>query len=148
MRELLRRRFLNQFFHRVDLKHVLDGSPWTFNNALLLLHHLRVGENPLEVPLFDAIFWVQAHNLPMGYCNDAAAGLLGNFMGKFLEYDSASFTRRWRNYVRMKVSVDIRKPLKRVKKVATKEGKELYVSFKYEKISTFCYLCGQLGHAE
>ncbi|XVF83422.1 hypothetical protein PTKIN_Ptkin16aG0485400 [Pterospermum kingtungense] len=38
--------FLFQFFHELDLKRVLEGSPWTFDNHLLILHKL----GPEEVP--------------------------------------------------------------------------------------------------
>lgn len=57
--DLGEKRFLFKFFHRWDMDRVLKGSPWTFNNHLLLLHHLKKGEDPLKVPLIFTIFWVQ-----------------------------------------------------------------------------------------
>ncbi|TYG77276.1 hypothetical protein ES288_D03G181400v1 [Gossypium darwinii] len=36
-----KKRFLFQFFHYMDLERVLKGSPWTFNNHLLILYNLR-----------------------------------------------------------------------------------------------------------
>ncbi|MBA0829727.1 hypothetical protein Goarm_014310 [Gossypium armourianum] len=30
--------FLFRFFHLMDLKRVINGSPWTFNNHMLLFH--------------------------------------------------------------------------------------------------------------
>ncbi|MBA0609088.1 hypothetical protein Godav_021211 [Gossypium davidsonii] len=39
--------YLFHFFHEVDG----SGTPWTFNNHLLVLHRLRDGEDPNIVPL-------------------------------------------------------------------------------------------------
>ncbi|MBA0630734.1 hypothetical protein Godav_002799, partial [Gossypium davidsonii] len=41
----------------MDLDRVLKGSPWTFNNHLLMLHQLEKEEAPLKVPLFLRISW-------------------------------------------------------------------------------------------
>ncbi|KAL0458851.1 UNVERIFIED_CONTAM: hypothetical protein Slati_0512300 [Sesamum latifolium] len=48
--------------------------------------------------------------------------------------------------MRMRVSIDVTKPLKRVFKLRTTLGDELLLSFTYEKLPNFCYLCGCLGH--
>ncbi|MBA0651276.1 hypothetical protein Goklo_018619, partial [Gossypium klotzschianum] len=53
-----------QFYYEVDLDRFLEGSPWTFNNHLLLFHKLR--EDPIVVPLFWSNFLVQVHGLPTG----------------------------------------------------------------------------------
>ncbi|XVF64789.1 hypothetical protein PTKIN_Ptkin09bG0195000 [Pterospermum kingtungense] len=50
---------LFQFFHEIDLKRVLDGCPWTFDNHLLILHKLGPGEIPSQISLFHVHFWVQ-----------------------------------------------------------------------------------------
>ncbi|MBA0777743.1 hypothetical protein Gotri_005722, partial [Gossypium trilobum] len=44
--DLGEKRFLFKFFHIMDLERVLKGSSWTFNNYLLMLYHLRKGEDP------------------------------------------------------------------------------------------------------
>ncbi|MFQ6623906.1 hypothetical protein Gotur_004234 [Gossypium turneri] len=59
--------FLFKFFHKMDLERVLKGSPWTFNNHLLMLHWLEKEEDPLKVPLIFVCFWVQIHEVPPGF---------------------------------------------------------------------------------
>ncbi|MBA0548232.1 hypothetical protein Golob_019342, partial [Gossypium lobatum] len=61
------KRFLFRFFHKMDLKRVLKGSPWTFNSNLMLVHHLGEREDPLKVPLIFANFWIQIHDVPPRY---------------------------------------------------------------------------------
>lgn len=44
-------RYLFQFFHEVDVNRVIIGTPWFFNNHLLILHKIMPGENPLSILL-------------------------------------------------------------------------------------------------
>ncbi|XVF68232.1 hypothetical protein PTKIN_Ptkin10aG0188700 [Pterospermum kingtungense] len=56
IKEITPHLFAFQFFHMVDLKRVLEGGPWTFDNHLLLLHSLSPGEIPSQVPLVTVEF--------------------------------------------------------------------------------------------
>lgn len=71
--DLREKRFTFRFYYEVDIDKVLNGVPWTFNNHLLILHKLRDGEDPLGVPLFHIVFWVQIHDLPNGMYMEAMA---------------------------------------------------------------------------
>ncbi|MBA0783464.1 hypothetical protein Gotri_001173 [Gossypium trilobum] len=64
-----------------DMDRVLWGSPWTFNNHLLVLHRLRKGEDPNFVPLVFVEFWVQVHDLLPGFYFEEVARQLGKFVG-------------------------------------------------------------------
>lgn len=50
--------------------------------------------------------------------------------------------------MRICVQIDVRKPLKRRKKIMIAESKFSYANFKYEKLTLFCFLCGCLRHGE
>lgn len=43
--------------------------------------------------------------------------------------------------------IDVRKPLARFKKIKIKSGSH-EVRFKYERLGSFCYYCGLLGHTD
>ncbi|MBA0879067.1 hypothetical protein Goshw_005831, partial [Gossypium schwendimanii] len=73
---------------------------------------------------------------------------MGDFIGKFMEYDSAMVTRGGGKFMRIRVLLDIRKPLKRKKRVSIEQNKFIYVIFQYERLSLFCFICGRLGHGE
>lgn len=49
--------------------------------------------------------------------------------------------------MRIRVQVDVRRPLKRKKQIMVR-GKCSYVRFKYEILSLFCFYCGKLGHSD
>lgn len=44
--------------------------------------------------------------------------------------------------------MDINKPLRRRMKIKQEGGEGSWVIFKYERFSTFCFVCGMLGHLE
>jgi hypothetical protein len=50
--------------------------------------------------------------------------------------------------MRIRVKIDVRKPLKKDAKVKNREGELCTVTFKYEKLGIFYFLCGIMGHAE
>ncbi|KAA3482762.1 reverse transcriptase [Gossypium australe] len=129
----------------MDLERVLKGCPWTFNNHLLVLHTIQWGEDPLRIPLIKAPFWIQIHDIPIGFFSENLAIQLGNFIGEFMEYNGSNLSKENRNYMRIRVKIDVRRPLKRRKQILC-YGKFSYVKFRYERLSLFCFFCGRLGH--
>ncbi|MBA0790204.1 hypothetical protein Gohar_014868, partial [Gossypium harknessii] len=142
------KRYLVQFFNEIDFDRVKAGTPWFFNNHLLILQTIPEGVNPAVMELKFTEFWIQVHDLSPGSMNESMAKQFGNFCGKFLEYDTSIPTLGSQTFLRTIVRLDVTAPLKRKKKVLF--GKSLVVNarFKYEKLSLFCFICGRLGHGE
>ena len=61
------RQFLFKFFHEYDISRVLEGGPWIYDNMYILLHRLMPNKAPAAIPLDSLDFWVQIHNLPVGF---------------------------------------------------------------------------------
>lgn len=95
------KRFLFRFFYKMDLERVLNEAQCAFNNHLLLLHRLAVAEDPLKVPLLTSYFWVQIHDIHLGFFSKVLAKQPGNFIGSFIEYDNDNIVRGFRNYMRV-----------------------------------------------
>ncbi|MBA0627032.1 hypothetical protein Godav_004586 [Gossypium davidsonii] len=129
----------------MDMERVLKGLLWTFNNHLLILSKLKRGEDLLKIHLVYVPFWVQIHDVPISLFSENLAKLLGNFIGAFLEYDGSNLGKENRNYMRVRVYIDVREPLRRKKQVMS-NGVCSYVKFKYERLTLFCFFCGRLGH--
>lgn len=140
--------FLFQFYHKEDMNWVLKGGPWSFDNAMLILAEVPKGEEPLNVSLWNINMWIQIYELPTGFMSESVGQQLGNFFGEFLEYDHKNNASLWRECMRIKVRLDVRKPLKRKKKIIKKNGSEVVVSCKYERLGDFCFTCGILTHTE
>lgn len=140
--------FLFQFYHVEDMNWVINGGPWSFDNALLVTSVIKQGEDPTKVPLVEVDIWVQIYDLPVGLMSETVGKQLGNFFGSFLQYDSNNNSSIWREFMRLKICVDVRKPLKRKKKVCKRDKTEVIVHCKYEKLGDFCFISGLLKHTE
>lgn len=116
--------FLFQFFHHMDIQRVLKQGPWHFDNHLLVLGLLQEGQSPIDVPLYIVPFWVQVHNIPVGFMTEAVGKSIANFIGEFLEYDAKNNSHFLRLFMRIRVLVDVRKPLRRSKKIKKAGGKQ------------------------
>lgn len=67
-----------------------------------------------------------------------------NILGNFEEMNAREVCRNGR-FLRIKVTLDLKGPLKRRTLVKVKD-KNLRVHFKYERLPTFCFTCRRLGH--
>lgn len=148
IREIGGGRMMFQFYHKLDVKRVLEGAPWSFGNGPLILHQLRSGGVPLSVPLNKINFWLQIYDLPMGFFTEKVGTMLGNFIWQFLEYDGTIKEEVWKPFIRIKVEVDVSLPLKRKKKIKIGASDSAMVSFKYEKLRLFCFICGKIDHTK
>jgi 14-3-3 protein epsilon len=140
--------FLFQFAHTLDMEAVLQGGPWAFNNQMLILERVQLGVQIENIPLHHVDFWVQVHNLPTGLMAERVGNTLANYIGSFVEYDKNNKGSFWREYMRIRVRVDIRQPLKKDSRVKNQGGNWCIVNFKYEKLGVFCFVCGLIGNGE
>lgn len=86
------------------------------------------------------------HNVPTGFMSEAVGKHIGNDIFNFLEYNVKNNFDFWRVFMRIRVLVDVRNPLKKQVRLRKPGGEEKDVKLKYERLEIFCYLCGLLGH--
>ncbi|KAL0449574.1 UNVERIFIED_CONTAM: hypothetical protein Slati_1513800 [Sesamum latifolium] len=139
-------RFLLHFFHAIDRDRALDGCPWSFDRNIIILSMIQTHKTPMQVNLDWCDFHVHVHDLPLSKMNLGIATYIGNRLGRFKDMDMDDLGSTWGATLRMRVSVDVNLHLKRVLKIRTPSGDDHMVSFTYERLTNFCYLCGRLGH--
>ncbi|KAL2932560.1 hypothetical protein RDABS01_000298 [Bienertia sinuspersici] len=123
---------------------VLEGGPWSFGGAPLLLKTVEEGVQPSEIT-FDSIrFWVEAEDVPLNKRTKAMAKSMAASMGEFVEFDESD-PIGWSKFMRVRVDLKLEKPLKRWTRIATPNGSKL-VKFTYEKLMVICHACGCFGH--
>lgn len=148
VKELAVNRVLFQFFHDVDLKRILEDGPWFFEQSLLVLRRLEINESLFDVQLTESDFWVQIHNLPVGFLSEKIVEAIGSYVGVYKHADKSSFDGSWKAFLRIRVSIDVTKPLKHKMKIKKTGGEWIWIDFKYERLPNFCFICGILGHGD
>jgi 14-3-3 protein epsilon len=113
--------FLFQFYHKVDKDRVLNGGPWHFENHMLVLHEVKEGYLFNQIPLNHVDMWVKIHHLPAGFMTQRIGEQMRNVIGKFIQYD-ASNNGFWRTYIRIRVRLGVRIPIKKELKVKNEES--------------------------
>ena len=98
---------------------------------------------PEDVELSKIPVWIQLKGLPIAYRKKEVLESLCKRVGRV---KTLILTPRGDgNHVRIRVNLDVNKPLSRFVSV-TREGKKVFYQVYYEKIPKFCYVCGLLGH--
>lgn len=101
MKELGPNLYLFQFNHDLDVKRVVEGSPRTFNRALLIFERLQPGVNPNVVQLNHIDIWVQVHDLQTGFRSERVMKDIGDYIGNFFQHDANSFCGAWKEFYRV-----------------------------------------------
>lgn len=101
-----------------------------------------------EVSLYQVPFWLQVHNLKPGFMSEKVGKIIRGWLGAFLKYDQSNNSLSWRKYMRIRVFIDVRIPLKRYCEMKCLGEEAKQATFKYERLVVFCYVCGFLGHTK
>ncbi|KAK9950683.1 hypothetical protein M0R45_006158 [Rubus argutus] len=138
--------FLFTFSVSDDKKKVIDFAPWVYDKAFVLLEEPDGNMAPSLMQLKHIDLWVQCHNLPLKKMSMRMGGAIGNKLGKFLEVDCDESGACVGKFMRIKVRLDISKPLWRGFPIDLSSGVKALVEFCYERLFTLCFGCGRIGH--
>nr|XP_023917378.1 uncharacterized protein At4g02000-like [Quercus suber]POF04428.1 uncharacterized protein CFP56_32041 [Quercus suber] len=115
----------------VDAVKVLLGEPWSYDRHLVVLQRFE-GKKPIKEVVFNSVkFWIQLHDLPYKFMNPETAIEIGESIGEVIIPQDAS-EMHGGTFMRVRVLVDISRPLCRGRKVNFEEDLEGWVSFQYE----------------
>ncbi|TXG53199.1 hypothetical protein EZV62_022368 [Acer yangbiense] len=115
--------FMFFFNNSEDRNRVWGRGPWHFDKCLLVL------EKPTGTGEITKI-----------------AKWMAEQIGEVIEIPTES-RDCWGKFLRIKVRIDISKPLKRWLRLSLdKSGNIVVVGLKYERFPEFCYACGRVGH--
>jgi hypothetical protein len=126
----------------------MDEGPWIFRGHAVLLEEYDGITKPSKVRFKYLATWVRIYDLPTGFRTMNIGRQLGNKIGDFLKVDLDDNTGGWRDFLRIRVKLDVEKPLTRIVYVLLRGGKREAFRVKYEKLPRFCAVCGLLGHVE
>jgi hypothetical protein len=137
--------FIFQMHCLGDWKKVVHQGPWTFRGWGVLINDYDGLEDPEKFIFSGMHVWAQIHGIPELYRKPDVVDDLSRKIGKVKEVQMSPKLFFEGNYVRIRVMMDIAKPLMRFVSLTTPEGKKR-LQVKYEKVLFFCKRCGLIGH--
>lgn len=141
-------RFIFLFYHEIDIKRVVEGSSWTFGRFQLIFERLKEGGNPRTLPINKLDIWVQLNGMHTGFMSQRVVKDVRNYIRKFIESDANNFVGVWREFLRVRVTINLEISIRKRMKLKKSEANWCWVNFKYKGIPAFCYICGMIGHNE
>ncbi|KAG5556475.1 hypothetical protein RHGRI_006921 [Rhododendron griersonianum] len=135
------------FYLEEDLIKITNQAPWSVMGGLLVLARWNHDMTIEDLDFSHSPFWVQIHGLPLGQMNRKNGEAIASLIGKLDSSGMKAFdTSTFKDYLRLRIIIDITKPLKKGFFLKRREKEDLWVRFKYERLSDFCYVCGLIGH--
>ena len=136
---------LFSFDNKSDVDRILSAEPWSFDKHIMVLSRYNRDISISDLDLTKVPFWVHVHDIPLRFRNREIAEQICQPLGPIIhpneeqEYDGG-------NFIRVRVLLDISQPLCRGRLLTLEDGKNLWVSLKYERLPNLCYWCGCLTH--
>ncbi|XP_041000319.1 uncharacterized protein LOC121246281 [Juglans microcarpa x Juglans regia] len=113
LRDIGWNRFLVEFQKKKDKNSVLQGRPWPFDKFLVCLQECDGNVALRDIQFSMEPFWIQFHNMPFVGMTRKIGEQLGVTIGRVLVMDTNESGTGWRKFLRVKILVDISKPLAR-----------------------------------
>lgn len=141
-------KFIFHFGSTEDRRRVLYGGPWSFDRSLIVLTE-PTGIGDISKLRFDHTpIWVQIHNIPIICMNKQTRQHLGSMIGSVIKVDQGEDGDYLGTFIRVRIMLDISKPLKRGLRVKVQDSDDDYLvlPLQYERLPEFCFFCGLIGH--
>ncbi|XVF51215.1 hypothetical protein PTKIN_Ptkin04bG0166900 [Pterospermum kingtungense] len=140
--------FLFHFEDEGEKDKVLVHQPWPFNKSLLILQEVNGTLSPENIKFDWCPFWIHVHGLPLAMMSERIGIVIGESIGEVEEVELGDNISIGSGQFRLRVYININKPLKRQKILAVEGGEKVRVRFRYERLPDFCFTCGKLDHQE
>ncbi|KAM0913236.1 hypothetical protein ACQ4PT_012296 [Festuca glaucescens] len=139
--------FMFTFMQASGKRKALDNGPWNLNNELVVVMDFDPNKT-IEEYMFDTIpIWIRVFKLPLGRMDRATGEMIGDKVGEWVDVEVGEDGYASGEYLRIKVKLDITKPLMRGMMMQFgEEGRARWCPFEYEFLPEYCYTCGILGH--
>jgi len=137
--------YIFKFNTEGEKQRVLDNGHWLFGHHLIILKPW-LPNTPLHCYDFTTcVFWVQIYGLPLERCTENMITRAVRQIGKVQEVRIEGTDNSSAKSVRVKVELNLQEPLQSGKLIKV-DGKHIWLDFRYERLSHYCYSCGLLGH--
>ncbi|KAL4324249.1 hypothetical protein GQ457_11G027500 [Hibiscus cannabinus] len=126
---------------------VLKRRPWVVHGDLFSIEAYNPAWCTDDYDFTNMAIWARVYKLPMRAMNIEMGLRLGGCIGKALDIDHRIEGGNMGDFLRVRVQVDIKKPLHRCVLLSNGHGKQHSTCpLRYERLPRFCFFCGIVGH--
>lgn len=93
-------------------------------------------------------FWLQLQGFPTLWMTEKVGELFGCKAGKVIKVDANDGKLICVKWLSVRVLIDVTKPLKQSCWLNLSSGEHCWVTYKWEKVPDFCFVCGCMDHHE
>ncbi|MBA0804901.1 hypothetical protein Gohar_004456, partial [Gossypium harknessii] len=129
-----------------DRSRILNLSPWLFDRCLFSMVPFERGKEMDSYEFWMSPFWLRVYNIPIELMDRRLALDIGNVIGELVAIDWKDRNGGWTEFMRLKIKINVLRPLRRIVKLVDKNGVETIGMLKYERLLDFCYECEIIGH--
>ena len=131
--------FMAVFNSKDDMEHIFVLGPWTFDKKLIQMVRFVGDLQPTAVKFTHSAFWIRIVNLPIKSMTREVGEDIGAVVGNLIDVDvPAENGIAWERFLRIRVEVELAKPLMRGCIIQVEEDDPVWVDFRYEHLPTFC----------
>ena len=129
----------------VDVEKVLQGESWAFDRHLVAIQRYGGSISIHKLHFEKSIFYVQIHNLLFSLLTIEAILNIGETLG-FVTIPKDSGQMKGGSFMKVRVEVDITKPLCRGRKISWDQDYKGWATFMYDRLSNICNWSGHVSH--
>lgn len=116
------------FVLKTDAEIVLLGEPWSYDRHLVILQRFDGSKSVKEIEFIKCKFWIQIHDIQFKYVTSETAIEIRESIGH-VSIPQDSLEMKGGTFMRVRVAVDISRPLCRGRKVSFVDNMEGWVLF-------------------
>ncbi|PPS01723.1 hypothetical protein GOBAR_AA18948 [Gossypium barbadense] len=124
-----------------DLEMIMEGRPWLFRKQLIIFDRLKEATKRRNIKLVFSQFWLKIGPCPSECEKKDLMHAIGSTFGGVMRSEIKN------DICRLKVQLDVQKPLWRGIFITTGNQKKVWLPFKYVNLLNFCFGCGCMGYA-
>jgi hypothetical protein len=96
-----------EFSEASDKQRVLDGRPWSYDRALLVINQFDAKTPPSRMDFSFSLMWVQIHDMPLGCMFRGIGNKIGSTLGNVEDVAVPTDDVGWGHCLRVRVSLNL-----------------------------------------
>ncbi|KAM7514199.1 hypothetical protein LguiA_003782 [Lonicera macranthoides] len=139
--------FVFNFELQSDCSKIFEASPWAFMGFMMSLNRWDPSKTISEIDFNRCLFYVQIHDLPILKRSVENVEKIAKTTGNLRDIDTEDIDCLFKKkIVRIKVSIDVNQPLRKGFALKCVGLPSAWISFRYERLTSFCFAYGLVGH--